>query len=83
MYGYLFPKEDHIALVELIFELLKIPDLEPWVVYKVASVGVNLLRKRELILPDELTIEWKPLYELYEKLFHTSEERLGLIHIPQ
>lgn len=44
VYGLKFSKEDHIALIKLIFELLTIPDLEPTRVNKFATTLTLLLK---------------------------------------
>ena len=73
MYGYKFPKEDHLALVRLFYDLLIQPDMEPWMANKAAATVVTLLKKRELIGPEDgLALEWRPLYELYERLLYSK-----------
>ena len=42
----------------------------------------SLLKKKELLTREDLQIEWKPLYCLYERLFHKNLESLGLIKLP-
>ena len=42
----------------------------------------SLLKKRDLLTRDDLVIEWRPLYQLYERLFHKNLESLGLIKLP-
>ena len=56
--------------------------MEPFVINHVAGALNSLLKKRELLTRLDLIIEWKPLYELYERLFHTNIESLGLIKLP-
>ena len=49
LYGLKFPLADHIALIKLLYSVIFIPDLEPFVINHVGSSLVSLLKKRELI----------------------------------
>ena len=82
-YGRKFSKEDHLAIIEMLFSVLYIPDLDPWLMNLTASTLITLLRKRDLLEPQDLKIEWRPLYELHEKLFFTPYEALGMVHYPK
>lgn len=44
VYGLKFSKEDHIALIKLMFDLVTIPDLEPTRVNKFATTLTHLLK---------------------------------------
>ena len=83
MYGYKFSKEDHIALIRLLMSMLLIPELDPFLVNRTANVLITLMKKRELLTPTDIQIEWRPLYELYEKLFYSPYEALGMVHYPR
>ena len=83
MYGYKFSKEDHIALIELLMSMLLSPELDPFLVNRTANVLITLTKKRELLTPQDIQIAWRPLYELYEKLFYTPYEALGMVHYPR
>ncbi|XP_013135427.1 PREDICTED: proteasome activator complex subunit 4-like [Papilio polytes] len=80
LYGLKMSKEDHIALIKLAFELVLIPDLEPCKVHKFATLFLMLTKKRYLISPEELTLPWRPLYEMGKKIFDKSETALGMYH---
>ena len=56
--------------------------MEPFVINHVAGALNSLLKKRELLTRQDLLIEWRPLYLLYERLFHKNLESLGLIKLP-
>jgi hypothetical protein len=43
LYGLKFSKEDHIAFIKMLYELVTIPMLEPYLVNKFASTLVELL----------------------------------------
>ena len=44
---------------------------------------MTLLKKRELIGPEDgLTLEWRPIYEVYERLLYSKDEAMGMVHYP-
>ncbi|CAG9565396.1 unnamed protein product [Danaus chrysippus] len=77
--GLKFTKEDHIAFIKLIYELVLIPDLEPGKVQKFGTLFMMLTKKRHLISPEEMTLPWRPLYELGIKLFDSSATNIGML----
>ncbi|CAB3245980.1 unnamed protein product [Arctia plantaginis] len=80
IHGLKFSKEDHIALIKLAYELILIPDLEPCKVHKFATMFLMLTKKRQLISPDDLTLPWRPLYALGQKIFDKSSTSIGMYH---
>jgi len=68
LYGYKFSKQDHINLINMTWELLITPNMEPRLLEVFARILVCLLKKRSLLTPSDITIHWKPLYDLYEDL---------------
>ena len=59
LYGLKFPKEDHILLIKLLYSVIMIPSLEPYIVNHLGSCLVSLLKKRDLLTSAELVIEWR------------------------
>ena len=82
LYGLKFPLADHTALIKLLYSIIFIPDLEPFVINHVGSTLVSLLKKRELISSEQLELPWRPLFTLYDNTICTKREALGLIKIP-
>ncbi|EFN87710.1 proteasome activator complex subunit 4B [Harpegnathos saltator] len=82
IYGMKFSKEDHIILIKLMYELVTIPNLEPELVNKFSSVLLSLLRKKELISPDDLELPWRPLYNLMHPIKGNSLISLGIRRQP-
>jgi len=82
LYGLKFPKDDQVSLIKILYSFITIPDLEPFMVNHTAGVLNSLLRKRNLLTRADLTLEWRPLYEMYERLLHSHLESLGLIKLP-
>jgi len=78
MFGIKFSKEDHLTFIKLVYELLTIPRLEPFLVYRFATCLTLLLKKKYLISREELTLEWRPLYDLCDHLLCTSNATIGM-----
>ncbi|KAK5647619.1 hypothetical protein RI129_002511 [Pyrocoelia pectoralis] len=77
IYGFKFSKEDHIALVKLYYELVTIPGLEPTRINKLACTLTFLLKKK-LLSPEDLQLEWRPLYDLCVRLTEKSHSEIGM-----
>ncbi|KAF5308174.1 hypothetical protein FQR65_LT06354 [Abscondita terminalis] len=77
IYGLKFSKEDHIALVKLYYELVTIPDLEPTRINKFGCT-LNLLLKKRLLSPDDLQLNWRPLYDLCVRITEKSHSDIGM-----
>lgn len=48
-----------------------------------AQCFAKLMRKRFLITSEDLTLDWRPLYETYERLLFSETESLGLRFVPE
>ena len=83
LYGLKFTKEDHISLINILMTVITMPEIDPWMVNRSASTLVVLLRRRELLEPSDLTIQWRPLYNLYERLLYSPYQALGMIQFPK
>ncbi len=81
-YGLKFPKSDHLALVHLLFSFATQPDLEPWLVNKAAGSVISLLKKREVLQREDLTLPWRPLFDVYERLLYSPYEAMGMLQFP-
>uniref|UniRef100_A0A3B3VJT2 Proteasome activator Blm10 middle HEAT repeats region domain-containing protein n=1 Tax=Poecilia latipinna TaxID=48699 RepID=A0A3B3VJT2_9TELE len=81
-YGRRFSKEDHILFINLLYELVTLPNLEPHMMCSYARLLIQLLKKKELLSRDDLQLPWRPLYELYERLIYSKTEHLGLVWFP-
>ncbi|KAI5747715.1 hypothetical protein M8J77_017735 [Diaphorina citri] len=78
LYGFKFSKEDHVAFVKLVYELLTIPGLEPYLVVKFSNVLHSLLKKRTLLPPGSLELPWRPLFDLIERTLSNNGISLGM-----
>ena len=79
LFGLRVTKEDHIFLIEALFELIRIPNLEPITLEKICKVLVILLKKKYLLSREDLTLDWIPLYELYHYWEDSSFAVRGLV----
>ncbi|KAK4885236.1 hypothetical protein RN001_001507 [Aquatica leii] len=77
IYGLKFSKEDHIALVKLYYELVTIPDLEPTRINKFGCT-LNFLLKKKMLSPNDLQLEWRPLYDLCVRITEKSNSDIGM-----
>ncbi|XP_006791331.1 proteasome activator complex subunit 4B [Neolamprologus brichardi] len=82
LYGRRFSKDDHILFIKLLYELVTLPNLEPHMMQSYARLLIQLLKKKELLSRDDLQLPWRPLYDLYERVFYSKTEHLGLIWFP-
>ncbi|XP_077536244.1 proteasome activator complex subunit 4-like [Haemaphysalis longicornis] len=82
LYGFHFSKVDHVDLVRLLLELVVVRDLELRTVQKLAETITQLHRKRKLLSREDLSIDWRPLYELYERLIYSRNKALGMLRLP-
>ncbi|KAJ8044540.1 Proteasome activator complex subunit 4 [Holothuria leucospilota] len=83
IYGRNFSKEEHVALINLYLELVTIPDLNCTLLNRLCSVLAELLKKKSLLSRDDLQIQWRPLYEMMERVLYSPYEGLGLEWMPQ
>ncbi|XP_059471936.1 proteasome activator complex subunit 4-like [Neocloeon triangulifer] len=77
LYGLKISKEDHLAFVRMLYELVTLPNLEPYLVNKFASTLLELLSKKYLNY-DDLTLDWRPLYEVRKRIIEDSHAELGM-----
>uniref|UniRef100_A0A3Q3F4X4 Proteasome activator subunit 4a n=1 Tax=Labrus bergylta TaxID=56723 RepID=A0A3Q3F4X4_9LABR len=82
LYGRKFSKEDHVLFIKLLYELVTIPRLEISMMQGLARLLINLLKKRELLSREDLELDWRPLYELHDRILFSKTEHLGLNWFP-
>uniref|UniRef100_A0A8C4GY46 Proteasome activator complex subunit 4 n=1 Tax=Dicentrarchus labrax TaxID=13489 RepID=A0A8C4GY46_DICLA len=82
LYGRKFSKEDHVLFIKLLYELVTIPKLEISMMQGLARLLINLLKKRELLSREDLQLNWRPLYELHDRILFSKTEHLGLNWFP-
>lgn len=84
LYGLAFNKDDHIFFVKLQYQMLVSEDtLDLCYIAFVARCFAKLMKKRYLIGSDELQLDWRPLYDTYDRLLYSENEALGLRFIPE
>ncbi|KAF9193043.1 hypothetical protein BGZ51_004276 [Haplosporangium sp. Z 767] len=73
---YTLPKETRVAFVKMFWELTVAPGMDATMVEVWAQYCRRLLKKKDLIDRNDLTLPWRPLYELLEKtLFAKTRQR--------
>ncbi|XP_046884684.1 proteasome activator complex subunit 4A isoform X1 [Hypomesus transpacificus] len=82
LYGRKFSKEDHVLFIKLLYELVTSPKLEISMMQGLARLLINLLKKKELLSPEDLELPWRPLYELQDRILYSKTEHLGLNWFP-
>ncbi|XP_055349230.1 proteasome activator complex subunit 4A-like isoform X2 [Paramacrobiotus metropolitanus] len=82
LYGRRFDKADHVQLVRFFFELVIDHNMEASIVARSAQILTDLLRKTELLTPDDVQIPWRKLYETYEHFQYNRDEWHGLMSVP-
>ena len=81
-YGLCFSKDDHLLFIKLFYELIIIPNQEIGITIFFAQTLNTLLSKRKVLSPDDLQLEWRPLFNLYERLFYSSHRQIKMLHVP-
>ncbi|XP_058809543.1 proteasome activator complex subunit 4-like isoform X2 [Phymastichus coffea] len=81
LYDLRFTKEDHITFIKLMYELVTIPNLESSLIGVFGYRLYLLLRKVDLITPDELELPWRPLYNLFMQVM-PKPLQISLYHYP-
>ncbi|XP_014668208.1 PREDICTED: proteasome activator complex subunit 4-like [Priapulus caudatus] len=82
LYGFKFSKEDHLAFINLFFNLVTAEDMEMALVAKFSLMLTTLVKKKELLSRDDLVLPWRPLYELYNEITYGGNEQIGLVLLP-
>ncbi|XP_019858537.1 PREDICTED: proteasome activator complex subunit 4 [Amphimedon queenslandica] len=78
IYGFHFTKEDHINLVQLLFHLVTIPNLESPLLKCWSTLLEKLLKKKKLLSPSDIRFSWRPMYDLVVRISDTKFKRLGM-----
>jgi hypothetical protein len=82
LFGRKFTKKDHILMIQLYFELVTDENMEVSLVSRMCLVLSDLLRKVELLSPDDMQLSWRKLYLTYQRLQYNRDEWHGLCSVP-
>ncbi|OQV18206.1 Proteasome activator complex subunit 4 [Hypsibius exemplaris] len=82
LYGRQFSKEDHTNFIKLYFELMLHPGMDPNLIQRWCRMINTLMRKLELIAPDSLSVEWKPIFKLYDLIEMSKDQFHGVLYWP-
>ncbi|KAF9978770.1 hypothetical protein BGZ73_000417 [Actinomortierella ambigua] len=76
---YTLPLETRISFAKVFFELTIAPGMEIALVEHWARYCQRLIKKKKLIGPKDLTLPWRPLYELLERVLFTKNRQRALL----
>lgn len=79
LYGLRFTLQDHVLLIKICFQVLLLRHLSPLDVENVAKILNTLLKKTYLIHRSQLTLPWRPLFDLYYYWEESAWATRGLI----
>ena len=81
LYGLHITKQDHIYLVKLLCQVATSLDLEPSLCSRTLGILTDNLLRGFYLEPEDVVIEWRPLYDLYFKYhFGYDSNRQFLVH---
>ncbi|VDM99708.1 unnamed protein product [Thelazia callipaeda] len=69
-----FSKEDHIKFIEFTYNLILEPDYDRRLIYKACTL-LKALINDEMIKRSDLTLPWRPLYDLYIEVFYKRNDK--------
>ncbi|KAF9586315.1 hypothetical protein BGW38_007062 [Lunasporangiospora selenospora] len=76
---YALPKETRIAYAKVFYELTVAPGMDLALVEIWSQICRRLIKKKQLLEAGDLTLPWKPLYDILERtLFPKSRQRVLL-----
>ena len=82
LYKFKFTKEDQLQLIKMFWSVIHIPELDRVVVFKTSACLSWLLRRRDTLKPSDLTLDWRPLHKLYERIVYSPHLSLCLVYNP-
>ncbi|XP_067941422.1 proteasome activator complex subunit 4-like isoform X2 [Watersipora subatra] len=72
IFGLRFTKRDHIEFVKLHYELIVSEEQETFILDVFVQTFTRLLKRRELLSPEELCLPWRPAYKLWKLMNDTK-----------
>ncbi|GMT08718.1 hypothetical protein PFISCL1PPCAC_15 [Pristionchus fissidentatus] len=82
LHSYRFTKEDHIALLRLLAPFIKKGEIYRDVRVMIRTM-TTLLKKRDCLTRNDITFDWRPIYELYEEVAYGNLEEDGVFLMPE
>ncbi len=65
LYGLRFDKADHVFFIRVAFEVFTTEHMDPVSLTQVGRVLVALVKKKYLLSREDITLDWKRLFDLY------------------
>ncbi|KAF7632932.1 hypothetical protein Mgra_00007634 [Meloidogyne graminicola] len=82
LHSFRFTKQDHINLLNLLYNTLIMKDLDLRVVKILCSSLRFLLSRKALLSRDDVQFNWRPLYDLYVQVAYKNLEEDGVFLVP-
>ncbi|KAG0235309.1 hypothetical protein BGW42_005476 [Actinomortierella wolfii] len=76
---YTLPLETRVSFARVFFELTVAPGMEISLVEYWARYCQRLIKKKKLIGPKDLTLPWRPLFDLLERVLFTKNRQRALL----
>ncbi|KAI9261229.1 hypothetical protein EDC94DRAFT_122877 [Helicostylum pulchrum] len=73
------PRETRAHLAKLLYEMIIMPGMEPALVELWSNNCIRLIRHRKRLGPEDLELEWRPLYDIIEKTLFPKARQRALI----
>ncbi|KAI8578771.1 hypothetical protein K450DRAFT_245430 [Umbelopsis ramanniana AG] len=73
------PRETRANLAKLLYELTIIPGMDSALVEIWANACVRLIKKKKHLGPQDLSLPWRPLYEMIHKTFFPKSRQRTLV----
>ncbi|KAL7748215.1 Proteasome activator BLM10 [Sorochytrium milnesiophthora] len=64
---YPLSRQDRARLASMYYELTIAPDMDPTLMELWANTCTRLIKKERLLAPEDLTLPWRPLFELIDR----------------
>ncbi|ORE21913.1 hypothetical protein BCV71DRAFT_172816, partial [Rhizopus microsporus] len=70
------PRQTRARLAKLLYEMTIMPGMDPALIELWSTNCVRLIRNKKKLEPEDLQLDWRPLYELiHETLFPKTREK--------
>ncbi|XP_071746308.1 LOW QUALITY PROTEIN: proteasome activator complex subunit 4 [Lepeophtheirus salmonis] len=82
LYGLKFSKSDHITFIKVFYEFVTTCRVDYAILANAVNLLSSLLYRRYLIESSELTLNWRPLYDLFNYHFCSSSAKHDMFQVP-
>ncbi|KAF9396493.1 hypothetical protein CPC16_001175 [Podila verticillata] len=76
---YTLPRETRVGLAKVFFELTVAPGMDSTMVEVWSMYCRRLIKKKDLIGPKDLTLPWRPVYDILERILFPKNRQRALL----